>query len=435
MSFTHPHNQSNSVSSSEVKGKLRLSYFLARRIYRDTDGGKQVSRPAVVIAMIGIAIGLAVMIIAVSVVIGFKSEVRNKVIGFGSHIQISNFDAVGSYETHPVVVNDSMMVALSALPEVKHVQRYSTKPGMIKTDDAFQGMVLKGVGPEFDPAFFRDHLIEGEIPAFSDTASTNQVVISKAIADRLKLKLGDKIYTYFIQKDVRARRLTVKGIYQTNFSEYDNLFLLTDLYLVNRLNNWAPGQVSGAELQVRDYDKLEDITYRIATDTDNKQDIYGGTYYVQSIEQMNPQIFAWRDLLDLNVWVILILMVGVAGFTMISGLLIIILERTQMIGILKALGANDFTIRKVFLWFSVFLIGKGMLWGNAIGIVFCILQSQFGLFKLDPETYYVSMVPVSMNIWLFLLINAGTLLTSVLMLVGPSYLITKINPADSMRYE
>ena len=171
------------------------------------------------------------------------------------------------------------------------------------------------------------------------------------------------------------------------------------------------------------------------TDTDNKQDIYGGTYYVQSIEQMNPQIFAWLDLLDLNVWVILILMVGVAGFTMISGLLIIILERTQMIGILKALGANDFTIRKVFLWFSVFLIGKGMLWGNAIGIVFCILQSQFGLFKLDPETYYVSMVPVSMNIWLFLLINAGTLLTSVLMLVGPSYLITKINPADSMRYE
>ena len=186
---------------------------------------------------------------------------------------------------------------------------------------------------------------------------------------------------------------------------------------------------------MRDYDKLEDITYRIATDTDNKQDIYGGTYYVQSIEQMNPQIFAWLDLLDLNVWVILILMVGVAGFTMISGLLIIILERTQMIGILKALGANDFTIRKVFLWFSVFLIGKGMLWGNAIGIVFCILQSQFGLFKLDPETYYVSMVPVSMNIWLFLLINAGTLLTSVLMLVGPSYLITKLNPADSMRYE
>lgn len=393
------------------------------------------SRPAVLIAMAGIAIGLAVMLTAVAVVIGFKSEVRNKVIGFGSHIQISNFDAVRSYETHPVVVNDSMMAALSADPGVKHVQRYSTKPGIIKTGDAFQGMVLKGVGPEFDADFFRSHLVEGEIPVFSDSVSTNQVVVSKAIADKLKLKLGDKIYTYYIQGDVRARRLTVKGIYRTNFSEYDNLFLLTDLYTVNRLNNWKEGQVSGAELQVHDYDRLEETTYRIAVDTDNKKDALGGTYYVQNIVQMNPQIFAWLDLLDLNVWVILILMIGVAGFTMISGLLIIIIERTQMIGILKALGANNLTIRKVFLWFSVFLIGKGMLWGNAIGIAFCLLQSRFNIFKLNPETYYVDTVPVSVNIWIFLLINIGTLLASVLMLLGPSYLITKINPASSMRYE
>lgn len=414
---------------------MKLDFFIAKRIYQNNDGQKQVAKPAVRIAMMGIAIGLAVMIIAVAVVVGFKSEVRNKVIGFGSHIQISNFDAVRSFETHPVVVNDSMMAALAGDPDVRHVQRYSTKPGMIKTDDAFQGMVLKGVGPEFDAAFFRDHLLEGEIPAFSDSASTNQVVISKAIADKLRLKLGDKIYTYYIQNDVRARRLTIKGIYQTNFSEYDQLFLLTDLHLVNRLNNWEPGQVSGVELQVRDYGRLEDITYDIAVGTDNKQDALGGTYYVQNIEQMNPQIFSWLDLLDLNVWVILILMIGVAGFTMISGLLIIIIERTQMIGILKALGATNFTIRKVFLWFSVFVIGKGMLWGNAIGILFCVLQSQFGIFKLDPETYYVDTVPVSVNILLFALINVGTLLASVFMLLGPSYLITKINPASSMRYE
>lgn len=414
---------------------MAFPLFLAQRIYRDTDGGKQVSRPAVVIAMTGIAMGLAVMLIAVAVVIGFKSEVRNKVIGFGSHIQISNFDAVRSYETHPVVVNDSMMAALEADPEVKHVQRYSTKPGIIKTEEAFQGMVLKGVGPEFDADFFRSHLVEGEIPEFSDSVSTNRVVVSKAIADKLKLKVGDKIYTYYIQDDVRARRLTVSGIYQTNFSEYDNLFLLTDLYTVNRLNNWKAGQVSGAELQVRDYDKLEETTYRIAVSTDNKKDAAGGTYYVQNIVQMNPQLFSWLDLLDLNVWVILILMIGVAGFTMISGLLIIIIERTQMIGILKALGANNLTIRKVFLWFSVFLIGRGMLWGNAIGIAFCLLQSHFHLFKLNPETYYVDTVPVSVNVWIILLINAGTLLASVLMLLGPSYLITKINPASSMRYE
>lgn len=414
---------------------MSLSLFIARHIYRESDGGKQVSRPAVLIAMAGIAIGLAVMIIAVAVVIGFKSEVRNKVIGFGSHIQITNLDAVNSYETHPVVADDSMMAALYEYPEVAHVQRYSTKPGMIKTDDAFQGMVLKGVGPEYDPRFIKEYLLEGEIPAFSDSVSSNQVLISKPLADKMRLKLGDKIYTYYIQDDIRARRLTIAGIYQTDFSEYDNLFLLTDLNLVNRLNGWEPSQVSGIELQVRDYDKLEDITYDIAIDTDNQRDKFGGTYFVRNIEQLNPQIFAWLDLLDLNVWVILFLMIGVAGFTMISGLLIIIIERTNMIGILKALGANNFTIRKTFLWFSVFLIGKGMLWGNVVGLAFCILQSQFGIFRLDPETYYVDTVPVSFNVLLFLLINIGTLLTSVLMLIGPSYLITKINPARSMRYE
>ena len=414
---------------------MSFPLFIARRLYRDTDGGKQVSRPAVLIAMVGIAIGLAVMIITVAVVIGFKREVRNKVTGFGSHIQITNFDAVRSYETHPVVVGDSMLAALAANPDIKHVQRYSTKPGMIKTDDAFQGMVLKGVGPEFDATFFRDNLLEGEIPAFSDSAATGQVVISKALVDKLKLKLGDKIFTYYIQDNVRVRPLAVTGIYQTNFSEYDNLFLLTDLYTVNRLNNWKPDQVSGAELQVKDYDRLPDITYEVAESTDNRADKYGGVYFVQNIEESNPQIFEWLGLLDLNVWVILILMIGVAGFTMISGLLIIIIERTNMIGILKALGANNLTIRKVFLWFSVFLIGKGMIWGNAIGLVFCLIQSQFHLFKLDPESYYVDSVPVSFNVWLFLLINAGTLLASVLMLLGPSYLITKINPASSMRYE
>ena len=315
---------------------MSLSLFIARRIYRESDGGKQVSRPAVLIAMAGIAIGLAVMIIAVAVVIGFKSEVRNKVIGFGSHIQITNLDAVSSYETHPIVVGDSMMTALADYPEISHVQRFSTKPGMIKTEDAFQGMVLKGVGPEFDPHFIKEYLVEGEIPVFSDSVSSNQVLISKALATKMKLKLGDKIYTYYIQEDIRARRLTIAGIYQTNFSEYDNLFLLTDLNLVNRLNGWQPEQVTGVELQVKDYDKLEDITYEIATGIDNQMDKLGGVYYVRNIEQLNPQIFAWLDLLDLNVWVILFLMIGVAGFTMISGLLIIIIERTNMIGILKA---------------------------------------------------------------------------------------------------
>lgn len=414
---------------------MDLSRFIALRIYRNAQPGKQVSRPAVLIAMIGIAIGLSVMIIAVSVIIGFKSEVRDKIVGFGAHIQISNLDAARSYETRPVAVGDSMIAALTDYPEVKHVQRYSTKPGMIKTSDAFQGMVLKGVGPEYDRTFFRRHIIQGEFPQFSDSASSNRVVISKILADKMKLKLGDKIDAYFIQDDVRARRLKIVGIYQTNFSEYDNLFLLTDICLVNRLNGWQPDQVSGVELEIRDYDRLEEVTYEIAADTDQCFDRYGAEYCVRNVEQLNPPIFAWLGILDVNIWVILILMIGVAGFTMVSGLLIIIIERTSMIGVLKSLGANNFTIRKVFLWFSVFLIGKGMLWGNAIGLAFYFVQHWFGLFKLDPETYYMAAVPVSFNIWLFLLLNVGTLLAAVLMLLGPSFLITRIHPATSIRYE
>lgn len=414
---------------------MNLSRFIARRIYSAGEPEKQVSRPAVLIARIGIAIGLAVMIVTVSVVVGFKREVRGKVTGFGSDIQLTNADAARSYETRPVVVDDSLLSRLSAYPEVKHVQRFSTKPGMIKTAEDFQGMVLKGVGPEFDPAFFRRHLLEGELPQFSDTASSNRVLISKSLATKLRLKLGDKIDTYYIQDEVRVRRLQIAGIYQTNFSEYDQLFLLTDLYLVNRLNGWERGQASGAELQVEDYSRLEETTFRIAADMDGTVDRYGEDYCVRSVEELNPQIFAWLDILDVNIWVILVLMIGVAGFTMVSGLLIIIIERTSMIGVLKSLGADNTTIRRVFLWFAVFLIGKGMLWGNAIGLAFYFVQKAFGVFKLDPETYYMDTVPVSFNLLLFLLLNAGTLLASVLMLLGPSYLITKIRPANSMKWE
>ena len=394
------------------------------------------SRPAVLIARWGIAIGLAVMIVAVAVVIGFKHEVRDKVVGIGSDIVITNFDGQKSYETKPIAAGDSLMEALHATSGVKHVQRYSTKPGMIMTDDNFLGMVLKGVSQEYDWTFLKKHLQEGEIPAFSDTASTNRTLISRTIANKLHLKTGDKLYTYYIQgENVRARRLEVAGIYQTNFSIYDDLFLLTDLYTVNRLNAWQKDQVSGIELEVADYNLLETVKDAVRVEVDMVKDKYGGTYYTQSVEEQNPQIFAWLDLLDMNVWVILILMTGVAGFTMISGLLIIILERTNMIGILKALGADNLAIRKVFLSFSVFLIGKGMLWGNVIGLAFVGVQSFFRPFKLDPSTYYVDSVPVEFNVWWWVLLNVCTLVVSVLMLVGPSYLIAHIHPAKSIRFE
>lgn len=415
---------------------MNWKLFVARRIYGSQEGEKEVSRPAVLIATWGIAIGLAVMIVAVAVVIGFKHQVRNKVVGIGSDITITHFDAQKSYETVPVAASDSLLEALKAMEGVKHVQRYSTKPGMIMTEDNFLGMVLKGVSQEYDWKFLKNHLQEGEIPVFSDTASTNRTLISRTIANKLHLKVGDKLYTYYIEGDnVRARRLSVAGIYQTNFALYDDLFLLTDLYTVNRLNSWKPDQVSGIELEVTDYNRLEEIKEDIRTQIDASSDSYGSTYYTQTVEESNPQIFAWLDLLDMNVWVILILMTGVAGFTMISGLLIIILERTNMIGVLKALGADNLAIRQVFLSFSVLLIGKGMLWGNLIGLAFVGIQSAFHPFKLDPVTYYVDSVPVEFNIWWWVLLNVCTLLVSVLMLVGPSYLITRIHPARSIRFE
>ena len=415
---------------------MNWKLFVAKRIYRSNEGGKEVSKPAIRIAMWGIAVGLAVMIIAVAVVVGFKNEVRGKVVGIGSDITVTDLDSQNSYETNPVSVNDSLMHVFRTTEGVKHVQRYSTKAGMIMTDDNFLGMVLKGVAEEYDWDFLRKHLQEGEIPAFTDTASSNRTLISRTIANKLHIQIGNKLYTYYVNGDkVRARRLEVVGIYQTNFSMYDDLFLLTDLYTVNRLNNWEPEQVSGVELEIKDYTRKEEIKELLRDKIDMKTDSYGSTYYVQSIEEMNPQIFAWLDLLDLNVWVILILMIGVAGFTMISGLLILILERTNMIGIYKALGADNWAIRKIFLSFSVFLIGRGMLWGNLIGLTFIVLQSQFHLFKLDPATYYVDAVPVEFNLWLYLLLNVCTLIVSVGMLVGPSYLITRIHPAKSIRFE
>ena len=415
---------------------MNWKLFVARRIYRSKEGGKEISKPAVRIAMAGIAIGLAVMIVAVAVVIGFKHQVRNKVVGIGSDVLVTNFDQQKSYETVPVVASDSVLDQLRLVEGVKHVQRYSTKPGMIMTDDDFMGMVLKGVANEYDWTFLKEHLLEGEIPLFSDTASTNQVLVSKTIANKLKLQTGEKLYTYYIEGEkVRARRLEVSGIYQTNFTAYDDVFLITDLYTVNRLNNWKTDQASGVEVAITDYNRLEEVKEDISSLVGMQTDRYGGIYYVQTVEEANPQIFAWLDLLDLNVWVILILMTGVAGFTMISGLLIIILERTNMIGVLKALGADNTAIRKVFLSFSVFLIGRGMVWGNVIGLSFILIQSQFNLFKLDPSIYYIDHVPVEFNLWLYLLLNVCTLIVSVLMLVGPSYLIAHIHPAKSIRFE
>lgn len=410
-------------------------FFIARRIYRSREGEKEVSKPAVRIAMAGIAIGLAVMIVSVAVVIGFKHQVRDKVIGMGSDIVVSSIEGAQLYQMNPVVANDSLLSVIQNIPQVSHVQRYATKPGMIMTADNFQGMIVKGVAQEYDWTYLKAHLQEGEIPALTDSVASNCVLVSRSMADKLSLKVGDKLYTYYIEGNVRARRLTVSGIFQTNFSAFDDYFLITDMYTVHRLNGWEADQVGGVEVAVSDYRFLDSVNDEIRGHIQEQTDRYGAIYCSRTSEELYPQIFAWLDLLDTNVWVILILMTGVAGFTMISGLLIIILERTQMIGVLKALGADNASIRQIFLSFSVFLIGRGMCWGNVIGLSCCLIQYFFEPIKLDPATYYVNAVPVELHLGWIVLLNVCTLLVSVGMLVGPSYLISHIHPAKSIRFE
>lgn len=415
---------------------MNFPLFVARRIYRENDGQRMVSRPAIRIATAGVAIGLAVMIVSVCVVFGFKHTIRDKVVGFGSHIQVGDFMTLQAGESFPIQMGDSMMNVLRQTEGVSHVQRFAIKQGILKTDEDFLGVVFKGVGPEFDSTFIHQNMVEGSIPVFSDSVSSNRMLISKPMADKLRLKTGERIFAYFIDTNgVRARRFTISGIYQTNLTQFDNVMCFIDLYTAVRLNGWQPDQASGAEVSVGDFERVDDTEAIFINKVNRQVDRYGETYSTKTIRELNPQIFSWLDLLDLNVWIILALMTAVAGVTMISGLLIIILERTTMIGVLKALGARNKTIRRTFLWFATFMIGKGLLFGNLIGIGLVLLQRWTGLVKLDPETYYVSTVPVELNIPLILLLNVATLLISIFVLIAPSYLVSHIHPAKSMRYE
>ena len=415
---------------------MHFPLFIAKRLYSEQGDKRKVSRPAIHIATAGVAIGLAVMIISVCVVLGFKHTIRDKVIGFGSHIQVADFLTLQQMEQYPIVIDDSIIDVLKHIPDVAHVQRFAMKEGILKTDSDFLGVAFKGVGPDFDSTFIHNNMVEGSIPHFSDSVSHNQILVSQLMADKLHLKSGQRIFAYFFDNNgVRTRRFTIAGIYQTNLKKYDETIVFTDLYTAVKLNGWESDQASGAELSVNNFDNLDEVESRVLSKVKGTVDHYGETYSSATIKELNPQIFQWLDLMDLNVWIILALMLIVAGVTMISGLLIIILERTSMIGILKALGARNKTIRHTFMWFAVFIIGKGMLIGNVLSLGLLALQQAFGIIKLDAQTYYVSTVPVEINALYIVALNVATLLISVFMLVAPSYLISHIHPAKSMRYE
>ena len=415
---------------------MNLSFFIAKRIYSDKGDKRKVSRPAIHIATAGVAIGLAVMILTVSVVLGFKHTIRDKVIGFGSHIQVANFLTMQSSDPYPICIDDSIMRVIKGIEGVAHVERFALTQGILKTDEDFLGISFKGIGPEYDLSFIKSNLKSGSLPSFSDSANKGNLLLSSATADKMNLKTGDKVYAYFISDTgVKMRRFTVSGIFQTNMSQFDNSLCFTDLYTARKLNNWDGQLCSGAEVRVADLQLIDAVASRIADKVNRTTDHEGNIFSSQTIYESYPQIFSWLSLLDVNVWIILALMICVAGFTMISGLLIIILERTQMIGVLKALGMKGASVRHTFLWCAVFIIGKGMLIGDLLAAAIIVLQRQTGFISLDPTTYYVSEAPTEVNLPAFLLVNAATLLISVLVLVGPSFLISHIHPAKSMRYE
>jgi lipoprotein-releasing system permease protein len=375
------------------------------------------------------------MIMAVSIVTGFKQEIRNKVIGFGSHIQIVNFDSNISFESVPVNKYQEFIPEIEQIAGVRHIQPFATKAGIISTREDIQGVILKGIDNDFDWSFFEGNMVDGKKFIITDTVTSNEAVISSTIASLLRLKVGDDFNMYFVQDPPRARRLTISGIYDTGLEELDRLFVLGDLRHIQRLNDWNEDQVSGFEILLDNYDHLEDITSQV--------DDIAGNHFTQdlarlrviSISDRYPQFFDWLELLDMNVWVILTLMVVVAGFNMVSGLLILILERTGMIGILKAMGLENQRLRKIFLYQSAFLIAKGLIWGNLIGIGLALTQHYTGIIRLDQASYFISTVPVNLRLLHLFLLNAGTMIVTVAMLIIPSYIIGRISPEKTIRFD
>ena len=414
---------------------MNLELYIAKRLVRGDERKRSISGPVVTIAIAGIALGLAVMIMSASIVTGFKREIRNKVIGFGSHIQIINYDSNISFETAPVNRNQAFLKDVMEIPEIRHIQPFATKAGIIRTRDDIQGVVLKGIDNTFDWSFFDRNMQEGEKINFTDTITSNDAVISRAIASLLRLNVGDDFAMYFVQDPPRARRLTVSGIYETGLEELDKMFVLADLRHIQRLNDWDDSQISGFEILLEDYDKLDAVKLQV--------DELAGDMFTEELSRLRvvsigdkyPQFFDWLQLLDMNVWVILSLMVIVAGFNMVSGLLILILERTGMIGILKALGLENSGLRKIFLYQSAFLIAKGLLWGNLIGIGLALIQHFTGIIKLDQASYFIATVPVNLRLSHILMLNGGTMIITIAMLIVPSYIIGRISPEKTIRFD
>jgi lipoprotein-releasing system permease protein len=400
---------------------------IAHRLYFSESNERRSSRPAVRVALGGIIVGVLVMLVSISVVVGFKREIANKVAAFGSHIQVVNFDNNSTYELQPIRVNDSLLSQLQRLPNVKQVSTFISKPGILKTDSAFHGIVFKATD---SLSSFSENLVEGAMPS-----QPNEVVVSSVLARQLALSLGDQILCYFIEDDLRVRRLLISGLYYTCMTEMDRVFVWGQQQLLRQLNRWDDNQVSGIEILLDDLRWLEQSTNEVYFLTANRLDEEGKAFYTQNLKQLNPAIFSWLDLLDMNVVIIIILMLCVSGFSIITGLIILILDSVTLVGTLKALGASDAFVRRVFVYQALMLIGKGVLVGNLLGVCLCAVQYFTHVIPLEAATYYVSYVPMAFPWGLWLALNLGTILISWLILLAPSAIVTQISPAKVMHFE
>jgi len=406
---------------------MNTEQFIARRLIKGGPGS--FSAPVIRIAIISVALGLAVMIVSVAIVTGFQKQIRDKIVGFGSNIQIAKFDSNNSFEFEPISKSQPFYNILAKNKGIKHIQVFATKAGIIKTADQIQGVVFKGVGTDFDWSFFNDKLVSGKGFSTKDTSASNSVIISQNLADLLKIKTGDPLRMYFIIDNLaRARRFNVSGIYNTGLGEFDLKFIFGDIRQIQKLNGWSADLVSGFDVYINNFselDKMGKIVYKeVGYDLNSK-----------TIRDLYPQMFDWLDLQDMNVIIILVLMVLVSGMAMISTLLILILERTSMIGILKALGARNLSIRRIFLYNAAYIVGKGMLYGNIAGISICLLQQYFSIVSLPQESYFMSVVPINLDILHLLLLNAGTLIACTMMLILPSFIIARISPVKAIRFD
>ena len=419
------------IFGKKIKTPLNLEYFIAKRLITSKEYKSSISAPIIKIAIAAIAIGMVMMIISIATGIGLQQKIRQKVAAFNGHIIISNFDENESQvSTKPVSIKQDFYPKFKNIEGIHHVQAVATKAGIIRTESAFEGIIFKGVGKDYDWNNLKEYIVKGRIPNLS-TNLNPEVIISQYLANRLNLKVGDKFNTFFMKENgnqlPNLRVFTTVGIYNSGFQEFDATYIIGDIRHLQRINRWQPDQVGSFEVFIDDFTQIKQKGAEVYDQTSSLLD-------TKTIIEKYYYIFEWLQLFDFNIIVILIVMIVVATINMVVALLVMILERTQMIGILKSIGADNWSVRKIFLYNASYLIFKGLLWGNIIGIGLLLIQNYFGVIQLNPENYYVNQAPVYINWFYILLLNIGTILICMLVLFLPSYIITKISPVKAIKF-